>query len=175
MKRGARALLLAGLAGSLIWSTGADDQGLKIGVVDLQQAMFATDEGKAVKEELQRKRREAQQQLQPEIDRLKRLQEELEGKKYVLSEEALFAKQADMLELRNKIEAKGNELEGQLKIDQGRRLAPLQTRVAGVIEEIGKQQGFTLILARDTPGVIYSREALDITNQVIERFNDKKG
>jgi outer membrane protein len=174
MKRGARVLLLVGLAGSLLWSTGADD-GLKIGVVDLQQAMFATDEGKAVKEELTRKRREAQQQLQPDLDRLKGLQEELESKRYVLSEEVLFAKQADMLELRNKIEAKGNELEGQLKIDQGRRLAPLQTRVAGVIEEIGKQQGFTLILARDTPGVIYSREALDITEQVIERFNDKKG
>ena len=53
------------------------------------------------------------------IEQHKTLEEELKGKKYVLSDEALFQKQVDLAELRNKIESKIKELEGQLKIEQG--------------------------------------------------------
>ena len=88
---------------------------------------------------------------------------------------SLFAKQADMLELRNKIDSKIKELEGQLKIDQGRLEAPLIAKLRDIVQEIGKEQGFTMILDRSTPGLVYTREALDITNQVTARFNKKKG
>jgi outer membrane protein len=80
-----------------------------------------------------------------------------------------------MLELRNKIDSKIKELEGQLKIDQGRLEAPLIAKLRDIVQEIGKEQGFTLILDRSTPGLVYTREALDITNQVTARFNKKKG
>ena len=93
----------------------------------------------------------------------------------MLSDEALFAKQADLLELRNKIDSKIKELEGQLKIDQGRLEAPLIAKLRDIVQEIGKEQGFTLILDRSTPGLVYTREALDITDQVTARFNKKKG
>ena len=40
------------------------------------------------------------------IDKVKALDEELKSKQFVLSEDALFAKQLDLLELRNEIESK---------------------------------------------------------------------
>jgi outer membrane protein len=176
MTRNGRALLTAGLA--LLIGAGvpaAAEDAIKVGVVDLSQAINATEEGKAAREELNRKRRAAEQQVQPMIDKVKALDEELKGKRYVLSDEALFAKQADMLELRNKIDSKIKELEGQLKIDQGRLEAPLIAKLRDIVQAIGKEQGFTLILDRSTPGLVYTREALDITNQVTARFNKKKG
>ncbi len=175
MKRERRLILLAALAVVAAVSLGAQDEGLKIGVVDLEQALMSTDEGKQAREELERKRREAESQIQPMADRFRTMQEEIEGKKYVLSDEALFSKQADLLELKNKIDNKYKELEGQLKIDQGRLLAPLRARLVDIIEDIGKEKGFTLILARGSPGMVYAREALDITDMVIDRFNKKKG
>jgi outer membrane protein len=150
----------------------AEDGDLKIGMVDLEQALNATDEGKAAREEMARKRREAEQQLQPMIDQYNELKEEIKGKRYVLSDEALFGKNADLLELQNKIDNKMKELEGQLKIDQGRLEAPLVQKLKEIIEEIGKEDGFSLILSRGQP-VLYSREALDITDAVIERFNKR--
>ena len=54
--------------------TGADD-GLKIGVVDMQEALTSTDQGKSAREELTRKEREAQSELQPMIERRNALQE----------------------------------------------------------------------------------------------------
>jgi outer membrane protein len=164
-------VLLAAIA--LVLGTGASDEGLKVGVVDIEQALNATDEGKAAREELSRKQREADAQVQPMVDEYKALQEELKGKRYVLSDEALFAKQADLLELQNKIDNKIKELQGQLKIDQGRLEAPLVTKLREIVESIGKDEGFTMILNRGTPGLLYTREALDITDKVIQRFNKK--
>jgi outer membrane protein len=152
-------------------SSAADE--VKIGIVDIEQALVSTDEGKAAREEITRKNREARAQVEPMMEQRKTLAEELQGKKYVLSDDALFQKQVQLAELENKIKSKVEELEGQLKIEQGKMLAPLQTKMQGIIEAIGKEQGFTLILARNNPYVMYSREALDITDLVVARFNQK--
>ena len=106
------------------------------------------------------------------LEQYKELQKEIKSKKYVLSDDALFDKQVKLAELQNRIDNKIQEVKGQLKIDQGRLEAPLRRRLREIVEEIGKEEGFTLILMRDSPGVIYSREALDITDKVVDRFNE---
>jgi len=173
MTRVNKILLLLALVALLGPAMGAEDEPIKLGVVDVDQAMNSTEEGKAAREEFSRKQREADAAVQPLVDRFRDLQEELKGKKYVLSDEALFGKQVELAELQNRIDNKIKELQGQLKIDQGRLEAPLRSKLLSIVEEIGKEQGFTLIMARDTPGVMYTREAIDITDQVVSRFNRK--
>ena len=67
------------------------------------------------------------------------------------------------------------ELEGKFKVDEERIVGPLRKKMVQVVQSIGREQGFTLIVERASPGLLYSREALDITDAVIERFNQKKG
>jgi outer membrane protein len=173
MTRGSRILLILGLVALPVWTAGAQDEPIKIGVVDVEQALISTEEGKAARDELNRKKREADAEVQPLLDRHQTLKEEVQGKKYVLSDDALFEKQVEIAELENRIQNKIKELEGQLKIDQGRLQAPLLAKLQGIVEEIGKERGFTLIIRRETPGVLYTREAIDITDQVVSRFNRK--
>ncbi len=159
------------LGGGLLFAGAAQAQEMKIGIVDSERALFGTEDGKAAREEFERKQRDAQGQLQPLVDRAKQIQEELDSKKFVLSEDALFQKRAEQAELQNKIQSKAQELEGQLKIDQGRLIAPLQQKLQQTIEDIGREQGFTMILQRGNNLLLYSREALDITDLVISRFD----
>jgi len=167
-----KALLLAGAALVLVWGLGAKkDGGLKIGVVDLDQAITATKEGKSAREELERKQRDAKNRLMPLVERYQELGKELEAKQFVLSDEKLRERQLDMVELRNEIESKQAEMEGQLKIDFERIVGPLRNKLVGIIEDVGRQDGFSLILQRNSPGIMYSREALDVTDVIIERFN----
>jgi outer membrane protein len=168
-----KAVLLLALVALLAWGTAADDGAIKIGVVDIDQAVSSTDEGKAAREEFARKQREAEAKIQPLLDRYKALEEELKAKKFVLSDEALFQKQLDLVEMRNQIQGKMKELEGQMKVDQKRLEGPLIQKLSQIIEDVGKSQGFTLIIRRGAPGVLYTREALDITDIVIERYNKK--
>ena len=168
-----RAFVLLALSALLVWGTAAQDEAIKIGIVDIEQAISSTDEGKAAREELARKQREAEQQMQPLMDRYKGVEEELKAKKFVLSEEALFQKQLDLAEMRNLIQNKIKELEGQLQVDQKRLEGPLTAKLVEIITDVGKSQGFTLILRRGTPGVLYTREALDVTDLIIKRYNQK--
>jgi len=145
----------------------------KIGVVDIDQALNSTDEGKAAREELSRKKREAQGKLEPMVQRFQEMQEELKSKRFVLSEEALYQKQLDLVELKTQIDNRAKELEDQWKVDKERLEGPLRKKLIQIVEEIGKDQGFSLILARGAGGMLYNREALDITDLVVERFNKK--
>ncbi|MBW2235425.1 MAG: OmpH family outer membrane protein [Deltaproteobacteria bacterium] len=173
--RASRTFLAIGLLAVLVGATGADDEPLRIAVVDVNQALNSTDEGKAAREELARKQREAEARVQPRIERFKELQEELKSKKFVLSEDALYQRQLDLLELKNEIESEMKELEGKFKVDEERIVGPLRKKMINVVQSIGREQGFTLIVERASPGLLYSREALDITDAVIEQFNKKKG
>ena len=166
-------ILLLGLASVLLWGTAAQDEPIKIGIVDIDQAISSTEEGKAAREEFARKQRDAEAQLQPMYERYKALEDELKAKKFVLSDEALFQKQLDLAEMRNQIQNKMKELEGQLKVDQKRLEGPLTAKLVEIISEIGKTKGFTVIMRRGTPGLLYTREALDITDLVIEKYNAK--
>ena len=165
--------VLLALAMILVWGTAAQDEPLKIAVVDIDQAISSTEEGRAAREELARKQREAEAKLKPLYERYKVLEEDLKAKKFVLSDQALFQKQLDLVEMRNQIQTRMREAEGQLKVDQKRLEGPLVAKLSAIIEEAGKTQGYTLILRRGTPGLLYSREALDITDLVIEKYNQK--
>lgn len=107
------------------------------------------------------------------IDRLKALDAELKGKGSGPASPMLSAKRAEVLELRNRIDGKIKELEGQLKIAQGRLEAPLIAKLREAMNEIGKEQGVALIFDRSTPGLVYVGQALDLTDQVIARFEAK--
>ena len=52
------------------------------------------------------------------IEKYQALEEDLKQKRFVLSDEALFQKQLDLAQMRNEIETKMKELEGQLQLDR---------------------------------------------------------
>jgi len=101
------------------------------------------------------------------------MSDELQSKRFVLSEEALYQKQLDLIELENQVRNKKAELEGQFKVDYERLVGPLRSKLLEIVQDIGKTGGFSLILERGANGLIYSKEALDITDQVIQKFNKK--
>jgi outer membrane protein len=168
---------LAGLTALLMLAhpLTAAAQEVKIGFVDREKALFSTEQGKKARTELQAKVTAAKGQLQPMAEELQKLQAEIESKKFVLAQDALRDMQAKSLELQNRYESKGKELENQLKIDQARLVAPLEDKLKATIESVGKEQGYTIILERQVPGLIYyAREAHDITDAVVSRFNAAK-
>jgi outer membrane protein len=168
-----KVLLAIGVVALLTGSLGATDSGMKIGIVDLDQAVSSTKEGKAAREELERKSREAESSLQPMIERYQEMAKEFESKQFVLSDDARFQKQLDLKELRDEIENKQKQLQGQLEVARERLVNPLRTKLGSIVEDLGRDDGFSLIMMRNTPGLIYTREALDITDKVIAKFNEE--
>jgi outer membrane protein len=170
-----KAVFLLGLAAILVWGTAAKDEAIRIGIVDIDQAVSSTEEGKAAREGFAQKQREAEEAINPMVEEYRKLEDEFKAKQFVLSDEARYQMQLDLMDKQNKIQNRIKELQGQLQIEQKRLEAPLTKKLVEIIGEIGKSSGFTLIMSRGAPGVLYTREALDITDMVIEKYNKKKG
>ena len=168
-----RLILGAALALALVWGIGATDDPVKVGFVDIEQVLATVDSGKAAREELERKSREAQGRLAPLVEQFEAMQKELQAKQFVMSEDAVRAKQLDLVELKNRIETKSKEEEGQLKVDQQRLLGPIFEKLEAVLKKVGRDNHYSAILRIDAPSLVYTREALDITDLVIKNFNGK--
>jgi outer membrane protein len=168
-----RAIVILAVALLIGWGMGATDDNVKIGVIDLEQAWSSTEEGKEVRDQLQRKLRAAEAKMQPMIENFQQLQKEMQEMQHVLSKDALQKRQFDLVELKGQLENESAGLEQQLKLEEARLTSPLREKFVEVVDEIGRGKGFSLILLRGTQGLMYSREALDITDLVVEAFNKK--
>jgi outer membrane protein len=168
-----KTLLLLAVGLLLGWGIGATDDPVKVGFVDVEQVLATVDSGKAAREELERKSRDAQARLAPIVEQLETMQKELQAKQFVMSEEAVRAKQLDLVELKNRYETKAKEEEGQFKVDQQRLIGPLIEKLESVIKEVGRDNRFSVILRIDAPSLVYAREALDITDLIVKTFNGK--
>jgi outer membrane protein len=64
-----------------------------------------------------------------------------------------------------------DDAQRQLEEAQKKELEELQKRVLPVITQIGKEKGYTLILNKFQSGLVYADEGVDITDEVLKRFN----
>lgn len=164
-------LAVATIVASVGWGLAATEDQLKFGVIDMEQAILSTHEGKAVREELESRIRDADSQLRPKVQRLQEMQKELEEMQHVLSKDALERRQFDFIEARNQLENDSRGMEQQVKLDRARLLKPLQDKFIAIVEKVGRDNAFSIIMLRSSPGIMYAREALDITDLVVEQFN----
>ncbi len=54
---------------------------------------------------------------------------------------------------------------------QQKELAELQRRVLPVINQVGKEKGYTLIFNKFSSGLVFADDAVDVTDDVLKRFN----
>jgi outer membrane protein len=162
-----KAIVIAIAVLVLGWGLGAEEHSAKIGIVDIDQAIGATGAGQAAKEELDQKKREAELELQPMVQRYQELAEEYQKKRVVLSDEKRREMELDITELGKRIELKQQEAQARLQMDFERLITPLQQRLDKAVGKVGRDGGYSLILVRGQPPILYSREALDITDLVI--------
>ena len=168
-----RAVLLIALGLALGWGLGATSEPTKIGFVDAQQVIATAASGKAAREELERKVREAEGRIAPLVQEYETKKKELEAKRFVMSEDAIKEKVLDLQSLENRIKGMSTEEQGKMEIDQQRLFGPLQEKFIEVVREVGRENGFSAVMLSDSPGLVYSREALDLTELIIKTFDKK--
>jgi len=144
---------------------------VKIAVIDVQRVVTESDAGKEALgklKSLQDSKIAEGQQLQSELDSLK---EQLTKQRFTLSDDKIEA-------MGKNIQDKGIELkrfqdDAQRALDDARRkaLGGLEQRILPIINTVGKEKGMTLIFNKFQSGLVYADDGVDITAEVIRRFN----
>ena len=167
-------IAIAIFAGLLLAGPAAAAESVRIAVVNQQRALASSNEGRAAEKALKSLIQKKRTQLEPLEQELKRLQEEFESQKYVLSRSALEERKLDLLKRQRDLERSMREAEDDLEIENRRLMQPLVKRIEQALSEIGKEKDFTVILETKSAAVLYAEESIDITDLVIRKLNKKK-
>jgi outer membrane protein len=146
---------------------------LKLGYVDFQRAIKEVEEGKATGAILKKDADEKQKQLNTRMEELKRLQEDLQKQAQILTPEARAAKVAEVERKTMETQEIYMRLQQELSAKEREAMRPLADKMTAVAKEIAEAEGFTMIFDRESAGLVYAPPALDLTNELIRKFNAK--
>jgi outer membrane protein len=146
---------------------------LKIGYVDIQRVIIRSQAGVAAREQLEREKAQMQRDLDARRQEIDKLREELEKKGTLLTAEARREKE-DLLERKRRDVARlADDYQRDLVRKEQQLLAKVQQELAGVIERVGKQRGYYLIVERRGASVLYSVPEADLTDEVIRAYDQE--
>jgi outer membrane protein len=176
---GWRAAGMAAVAGLLLfgWAppgqAGQATQTVRIGVVDMQQVLNQSERGKATKQKLDQERDARQKDLDARQQEVMKMQADLEKQAPVLSEQAKREKgevlQRKVRDIRRLAEDANRDFEKRLAETE----AELTREIVKVVQEYGKDQGYSIILERSM--LPFVAPAADVTGDVIKRYDGSNG
>lgn len=159
---------------ALLVSVGFAQQEFKIGVVNSQDVLEKSAEGKKVMAQLQSRDSKAQADIAKLDEDIRTLETRLNTQRLTLTQEALMNMQADLdrkrTERKRFIEDQGSDLNA-LQISLFGRI---QNELLPIIEQIGVEKNLDLIFDLQRSGAIYFNPAIDLTNEVILKYDASK-
>lgn len=146
---------------------------MKVGIVDMQKAIQSTAAGKKAKTELETEFNKKKKDLEKREADLKKMGDDLEAKKAVLSEEALQKKQAEMQEEVMKYREMAGKSQMDIQKKQDELTKPILEKMRKSIEKVAKEKGYSLVL-ENSPMVLFATKDHDLTDEVIADFEKAK-
>ncbi len=149
----------------------AADAGFRVAFVDLQKALQTVDAGKNAKGALEKEVTSKREDLEKREADLRKEAEGFEKKAAIMSDAAKQAKQAELQKKFAELQKSAAESQMDLQKRERELTKPIIDELRSIIEGLGKEKGYTLILERNEGGVLYAQGGDDLTENVIEKFN----
>lgn len=155
----------------LVGAAASGQKPTKIGVVNFQEVALQSKAGKAAKARLEELAARLKKEVRAEETKLVARQKELEaGASRLAATERQHRAEAlerDELALKRLIQDRREELtkaEADTVVELARKIEP-------VVKAYAAEKGFTLILEARRPGLLYYDKNLDLTAEIVKRFD----
>ncbi|MBY0316888.1 MAG: OmpH family outer membrane protein [Bdellovibrionales bacterium] len=142
----------------------------KAGFIDMQKAIQATSAGKKAKKELEGEFEKKKKELKKKEEDLKKKAEDFDKKKMVLSDKVREEKQIELQEEMMKFREELSK--SQVMIQQKERdlTKPIVEKIQKVIADVSKEKGYSMVFEKAEQSVIWAQGELDITDEVVKKF-----
>jgi len=142
---------------------------LKIGWVDLQRVINASEEGKLAQEEIQKKADEYTRQADEMKAKLEAMTEDYQKQADVLTADAKSEKQDAITKLEVEYNRFVQDSRDELAKAEQRALKELLEDIGQLVVQYGEQEGFAVIL--EAGNILYGSTSTEITNDIIALYN----
>jgi outer membrane protein len=143
----------------------------KIGVFSFQKVLTESSAGKLSQKRVRARGKELQQKLKAEKKKIDEMQKNFEREALVLSPEKQKEKQRDFRIRVNDFKRMQEDFAKEFKRLEVSEINKIKKAVFQIINQIGKQEGYLLILEQQSAGVIYHPDRIDITDKIIKTYN----
>ncbi len=146
----------------------------KLGTINSQEVLEKSAEGMKAIAALQAADKRFADQITRIDDQIKQLQGRLTAQRLTLTADAAAGIQADIQKKQTERQRAVEDASRSMQELQATTLTRIQTELMPVIEQVRKDKGIDLIFDVAKPGIIYSTPALDLTAEVIRRYDASK-
>lgn len=145
---------------------------LKIGYVDLNKALNESDNGKKASKILEDMVKNKQAIIMEKENEIKKFREELEKQSSVLTPESRKAKEDQLNKLMRDGQRMVKDFQEELRQKEMEITQEIQKDLVKIVNETGKEEGYTVIFETGTSGILYSKKEFDITEKIIKKYNE---
>jgi outer membrane protein len=169
----AGALALGVLAGGASAQTASTTTpGGKIGVIEVQKIVQESAIGKESLARVQKVQQAKQEDLQKRQKELRDLEQKIQDQGKSLSEDAMEKLQKDYQAKALDLKRFQDDAQRELEESQRKELGELEKRIMPVINEVAREQGYTLVFNKFNSGLLFADDkSVDLTEAVITKFN----
>ena len=147
----------------------------KIGYIDVQRVLARSAAGVAAREQLEKERATIQKDMDGRRQELEKLRDEIEKKGALMTADARRDKQEQFERKRRDAARAADDYQKELEKKEGQLLQKVLQEVGGVIEKVGKEKNYYMIVEKRNAGVLYAATDADLTDEIIRAYDRDAG
>jgi outer membrane protein len=161
-------IILGGWFGS-VWA--AD---LKIAFVDMQRAANECREGIEAKKALVKEVEKYQRLSAEKQKELQTMKDSLEKQALMLTPDARAAKEKEFQNKGREFQRWVEDSQNEIKSKEMEMLKTIAMGLQKVVQKMGADEGYTLVLEKNEEFVLYASKSIDLTDRVIKAYDAQK-
>lgn len=173
-RRSANKILLLAVIIAALASTGYAQAIVKIGVVNSQEVLEKSVEGKKIMAQLQDKDKRNQSELSRQDEAIRQLQTKLNTQRLTLTNEALMNLNADLEKKQTERKRFAEDTYREMQDLTQRLFNRIQSELLPIIEQVGKEKGLDIVFDLRSSGAVYYSPAVDLTQEIIKKYDASK-
>ena len=155
-------------------SLGFAQQPTKIGVINSQEVLQESTDGKEVMARMQEKDNSNQTKLTKLDEEIRQLETKLNTQRLTLTQESIIQLTSDLERKRTERKRFAEDSLRELQELRFRLFNKVQNEVLPIIEQIGKERNLDIIFDLTNSGAVYFSSTIDITAEVIKKYDASK-
>lgn len=159
----------------LLVAQGVAQAEVKLAFVDMQRALLEVDEGKKAKSTLEKMKSDKQRQLDGEQEALKKDKAAFDTQKAMMKDDVRRQREEELAEKLGRLQMLYATLQKELAGKEAELTKDIFKRMAKILEKMGREQKWTMIFEKTESSVLWAEQSLDLTNELIRRYNAGEG
>ena len=147
---------------------------IKIGSVDIQKAVNECNAGKDAKQALTKEVEKFQRLVAEKQQELQGMKESLEKQGLMLTPEARTSREKELQTRLRDFQRWGEDVHNELNQRRAEMERNIFIGLQKVIQKLGADGGYTLILEKNETIVLFTSKPIDVTDLVIKAFDGQK-